>query len=70
MENIFESFVRCTTFNKSPLNTRYRAGSGGREGGLNVQKKKKRILTMKSRRFPFSVSGDFLKTDYENEGEG
>lgn len=39
-------------------------------GGSKRAKKKKRILTMKSRRFPSSVSGDFLKTDYENEGEG
>ena len=38
----FESFVSSTTFNKCPLNTRYTAGVGGREGGiLKVNKKKK-----------------------------
>ena len=67
----FESFVSSTTFNKFPLNTRYTAGVGGREGGILKVSKNKKKENLNDEKSPFSsASGDFLKADYENKGEG
>ena len=70
MENIF--WIVCQFYNIQQISFEYKIHSRGwRTGGgiLKVNKKKKENLNDEKSPFSFA-SGDFLKADYENEGEG
>ena len=71
MENIF--WIVCQFYNIQQISIEYKVHSRGwRTGGriLKVSKNKKKE-NLNDEKSPFSsASGDFLKADYENEGEG
>ena len=71
MENIF--WIVCQFYNIQQISIEYKVHSRGwRKGGwiLKVSKNKKKE-NLNDEKSPFSsASGDFLKADYQNEGEG
>ena len=71
MENIF--WIVWQFYNIQQISTEYKVHSRGwRTGGriLKVSKNKKKE-NLNDEKSPFSsASGDFLKADYENKGEG
>ena len=71
MENIF--WIVCQFYDIQQISIEYKVHSRGwRAGGgiLKVSKNKKKE-NLNDEKSPFSsASGDFLKADYQNEGEG
>lgn len=68
MENIF--WIVCQFYDIQQISIEYKIHSRGWRI-LNEQKHKRERENLNDEKSPFSsASGDFLKADYENEGEG